>query len=83
MLIDSHLAVNANGRLRATEARTGLIEGRGFVLPDISLSPISFPINHFRAHPVGGASDRLNACARHADGLDPLAGPEVTKLHIS
>lgn len=52
-------------------------------LPHISFPPISLPVDDFRAHPVGGASDRLDACTRHADGLDTFAGSKVSQLHVS
>lgn len=51
-------------------------------LPDVSFPAVSLPVYHFGAHPVGGASDRLDSCSRHADGLDPLAGSEVSELDV-
>lgn len=50
--------------------------------PDISFAAVAFPIDHFRAHPVGGASDRLDSCTRHADGLDAFAGSKVPQLYV-
>lgn len=50
--------------------------------PDISFSAVAFPVYHFRAHPVGGASDRLDSSTRHADGLDTFAGPKVPQLYV-
>lgn len=51
--------------------------------PDISLPAVAFSTDHFRTHPVGGAGHRADAGARHADGLKPLAGTEVSELHVS
>lgn len=53
-----------------------------FFLPNISFASVALPVNDFRAHPVGGASDRLDARAGHADSLDAFAGPEVAQLYI-
>lgn len=51
-------------------------------LPYISFPAVSLPVDDFRAHPVGGASDRLDSRTRHADGLDTFAGSKVSKLHV-
>lgn len=51
-------------------------------LPYIGFAAIALPIYDFRAHPVGGASDRLDSCTRHADGLDTFAGSKVSQLHV-
>lgn len=51
-------------------------------LPHISFASIALPINDFRAHPVGGASDGLDASTRHADGLDTFAGSKVSQLYV-
>lgn len=51
--------------------------------PNICFATVSFSINDFRAHPVGGAGDWLDPRPRHADGLNALAGPEISQLHIS
>lgn len=53
-----------------------------FPLPNISFASVALPVNHFGAHPVGGASDRLDARAGHADGLDAFAGAEVAQLYV-
>lgn len=53
------------------------------VLPDISLPAVALSTDHLRAHPVGGAGDRADAGARHADGLQPLAGTKISKLHVA
>lgn len=51
-------------------------------LPHIGFAAIALPIYDFRAHPVGGASDRLDSCTRHADGLDTFAGSKVSQLYV-
>lgn len=51
-------------------------------LPNISFASVALPVNHFRTHPVGGASDRLDAGAGHADGLDAFAGAKVAQLYV-
>lgn len=53
------------------------------VLPDISLPAVALSTDHLRAHPVGGAGHRADAGARHADGLQPLAGTEISELHVA
>lgn len=51
--------------------------------PDIGLPAVALSADHLRAHPVGGAGHRADAGARHADGLQPLAGTEVSELHVA
>lgn len=52
-------------------------------LPNISLPAVALPADHLRAHPVGGAGHGADPGAGHADGLQPLAGTEVPKFHVS
>lgn len=53
-----------------------------FSSPHISFPAVSLPVDDFWAHPVGGASDRLDSSPRHADGLDPFACSKVSQLHV-
>ncbi len=52
-------------------------------IPNICFASVSFSIDDFRAHPVGGAGDRFDSRPRHTDGLNALARPEISQLHIS
>lgn len=52
-------------------------------LPDVSLPAVALSADHFRAHPVGSAGHRADAGARHADGLQPLAGAKISELHVA
>ena len=53
------------------------------VLPDVSFPPVALSTDHLGAHPVRGAGHRADAGARHADGLQPLAGTKVSELHVA
>lgn len=53
------------------------------ISPNICFASVSFSINDFRAHPVGGAGDRFDPRPGHADGLNALASPKISQLHIS
>ncbi len=53
------------------------------ISPNISFASVAFSIDDFRAHPVGGAGDRFDSCPGHADGLNALASPKISQLHIS
>lgn len=51
--------------------------------PDIGLPAVALSTDHLRAHPVGGTGHRADACARHADGLQPFAGTKISQLHVA
>lgn len=51
--------------------------------PDVGFSSVTLAADHLWTHPIGCASDRTDAGPRHADCLQPFAGPKVPKLHIA
>lgn len=53
------------------------------VLPNISLPAVALSTDHLRTHPVGGAGHGADPGARHADGLEPLTGAEISKFHVA
>lgn len=53
------------------------------VLPNVGLPAVALSADHLRTHPVGGAGHGADAGARHADGLEPLTGAEISEFHVA
>lgn len=69
------------GRLQGSRAVTCGQQVQGS--PHVGLPAVAFPADHLGAHPVRRAGDRADPCPRHADRLQPLAGPKVPQLHVA